>query len=79
MNQPGDTITVNSKFLEDEQEMGITQIGKSRQESFQSISVVSFKKGVEVMFKCLFEYRPPVIIRDLNKICVLIPILLSEI
>jgi len=48
MNQPGDTITVNSKFLEDEQEMGITQIGKSRQESLQSISVVSFKKELKL-------------------------------
>ena len=31
------------------------------------------------MFKCLLEYRPPVVIRDLNKIYVPILILLSEI
>ena len=53
MNQPGDTITVNSKFLEDEQEMGITQIGKSRQESLQSILVVSFKKELKL---CSSDY-----------------------
>ena len=45
MNQPGDMITVNSKFLEDEQEMGITQIGKSRPESLQTILMVSFKRN----------------------------------